>query len=119
MSKVLAIKEILLNLIRKMKQNSSDKDGDNSEKNDIIEIADLVIFPNEHIVKKQGREIYLYPMDFNLLLYFVENKDMVLSKEQMADFLTDSNFRVADTIRVHVRRLREKIIRPILNISSR
>jgi len=110
LAKVFAIKEFIFKMMKKIKRFLSEiYMGGNCESKGVIGIGDLVIFTNEHVVKKQGKEISLYPMEFNLLLYFVENKDMVLSKEQIAGFLTDSDFRVDGTIRVHVRRLREKI----------
>lgn len=76
----------------------------------VIEIHDLVISQQEGVVCKKGKKLKLTPMEFHLLLYFVENKNIVLSKEQLLDHVWGMDFEGSDnTIMVHISHLREKI----------
>jgi two-component system response regulator RegX3 len=56
-----------------------------------------------------GQEITLKSMEYKLLTYLVENKNRVVSKDEIfrkvwEDYITGDN-----TLNVHIRRLREKI----------
>ncbi len=70
----------------------------------------LTIDQNRREVKINGEVVDFKPKEFELLLYFAENKGLVLSREQILekvwgwDYFGDSR-----TVDVHVRWLREKI----------
>jgi len=70
----------------------------------------LTINQNRREVKISGEVVDFKPKEFELLLYFAENKGLVLSREQILekvwgwDYFGDSR-----TVDVHVRWLREKI----------
>lgn len=63
-----------------------------------------------HEVKVDDKEIYLSPKEFELLGYFIKNKDIVLSREKILDAVWgldyDGDLRTVDT---HIKRLREKL----------
>ena len=84
--------------------------GNNDDKEDIYEFNGLKINHKSHIVTVDGKEVLLTPTEFSLLIYFVKNKDIVLTREQILDgvwgYDFDGDFRVVDT---SVKRLREKI----------
>ena len=62
-------------------------------------------------VYKRGEEISLSKLEYRLLLYLVENKNHILSKEQILDKIWDSNGKYVDnnTVSVNISRLRTKI----------
>ncbi|GAC1443968.1 MAG: response regulator transcription factor [Chloroflexota bacterium] len=74
------------------------------------EVGALRIMPGSRSVTSHGQVLHLLPREFDLLLYFMQNQGLVLSRDQLlrkvwgADYLGD-----ARTVDVHVRRLRIKI----------
>jgi Response regulators consisting of a CheY-like receiver domain and a winged-helix DNA-binding domain len=70
------------------------------------------VYINEqyHEAKIDDKEIYLSPKEFELLCYFIKNKDIVLSREKILDAVWGLDYygdlRTVDT---HIKRLREKL----------
>ncbi|MDE6957352.1 MAG: response regulator transcription factor [Lachnospiraceae bacterium] len=62
-------------------------------------------------VYKRGEEIFLSKLEYRLLLYLVENKNHILSKEQILEKIWDSDGKYVDnnTVSVNISRLRMKI----------
>lgn len=62
-------------------------------------------------VYKRGEEISLSKLEYRLLLYLLENKNHILSKEQILEKIWDSDGRYVDhnTVSVNISRLRAKI----------
>lgn len=75
-----------------------------------IHIKDVVIFPEQRIVKKDGNDIYLQPMEFDYLMAFVKYKNVVITREQLLNILWGVNFQgETRTVDVHVGILRKKL----------
>ena len=62
-------------------------------------------------VKKDGQEIVLSALEYRLLLYFLNNQGIVLSRSQLLEALWDiaGEFVNDNTLTVYIKRLREKI----------
>ena len=62
-------------------------------------------------VCKDGREVACSRVEYQLLAYFMENRNRVLSKEQLLTRVWDSQGKYVDenTLSVNIRRLRGKI----------
>lgn len=62
-------------------------------------------------VYKRGEEVQLSKLEYRLLLYLIENKNHILSKEQILDKIWDSDGKYVDgnTVSVNISRLRTKI----------
>ncbi len=62
-------------------------------------------------VYKRGEEIQLSRLEYRLLLYLIENKNHILSKEQILEKIWDSDGRYVDnnTVSVNISRLRTRI----------
>lgn len=61
-------------------------------------------------LKKNGQVIELKPKELGLMKVFLQNKNKVISKEQLYDTVWGEDFFGMDnTVMVHIRRLREKI----------
>lgn len=75
-----------------------------------IEVAGLVINADEHTVKKNGREISLKPMEFELLLVLVKNKNIAISREKLLSMVWGIDFAgETRTVDVHIGQLRKKL----------
>lgn len=62
-----------------------------------------------HTVRVDGREVALTAREFELLAYLVSRPGVALTREQLLLRVWGYSFYGADTVTVHVRRLREKV----------
>ncbi|MCD8018180.1 MAG: response regulator transcription factor [Clostridiales bacterium] len=75
-----------------------------------IEIQNLVINKTAHVVKKNGQEIALTPIEFDILYLLASNRDRVFSTDEIFERVWNEKvYEVNNTVMVHIRRLREKI----------
>lgn len=77
----------------------------------IISYLDLVVDTNKATVSKNGKEILLSAMEYKLLLVFLRNKGIVLSRRRLLELLWDTTgeFINDNTLTVYMKRLRDKI----------
>ncbi|MDI9513944.1 MAG: response regulator transcription factor [Clostridiaceae bacterium] len=105
-TKPFAIEELLARIRVALKRKAAAKE--NNE--DTITCGKLVLSKMQHRVTYDGEEVPLSKKEYDLLLYFMENKGIVLDREKLIenvwgyDFIGDTN--VTD---VYVRYLRSKI----------
>ena len=75
-----------------------------------IIINELIIEPFKHVVSVDGVRLDISPREYDLLLYFVENKEQVLSRDQILDAVWGQDFigydRAVDT---YVKKLRQTL----------
>lgn len=73
--------------------------------------GNIVIDKSTCKVCKDGDEIVLSKLEYRLLMYLIENKNHVLSKEQILSQIWDSDGKYVDnnTVSVNISRLRTKI----------
>ncbi len=77
---------------------------------DVIEIGGIEIDKSAHSVKIDGQETELSFKEYELLLYFVENKGIALSREKILNNVWNYDyFGDARTIDTHVKKLRAKM----------
>ena len=75
-----------------------------------IEAGDIKIDKAAHIVKVKDKEIELSFKEFELLTYFIENKGIALSRENILNNVWNYDyFGDARTIDTHVKKLRSKM----------
>ncbi|MCR4776756.1 MAG: response regulator transcription factor [Saccharofermentans sp.] len=79
-------------------------------KNGRITINEIVIEPFKRIVSVDGERLDISPREYELLLYFVENKEQVLPRDQILDAVWGEDFlgydRAVDT---YVKKLRQTL----------
>ncbi|SDN55918.1 response regulator transcription factor [Alkalicoccus daliensis] len=75
-----------------------------------LTIGKVEIFPDNYEVFLEGEALELTPKEFELLLYLVNNKGRVLTRDQLLNSVWNYDF-VGDTriVDVHISHLREKI----------
>ncbi|MDO5145560.1 MAG: response regulator transcription factor [Eubacteriales bacterium] len=84
--------------------------GNDAEKKEEIEIQNLTINKAAHVVRKNGEEIALTPIEFDILYLLASNKDRVFSTDEIFERVWNEKvYEVNNTVMVHIRRLREKI----------
>ncbi len=79
--------------------------------NTLLEYRNLTVDVSRGTVSKDGQELQLSALEYRLLLYFMNNKDIVLSRSRLLDALWDmaGEFVNDNTLTVYIKRLREKI----------
>jgi len=76
----------------------------------ILEINGLVLDSRKYTVMLDGKPIQLRNKEFALLEYFMRNKDVVLSREMMLEYVWDMNTDpFTNTVDTHIRLLRKKL----------
>lgn len=77
---------------------------------DMLKIRGLEIDRERYVVSIKGKPVKLSATEFKLLLYLVERKGKVFSREQLLDAVwSDEAFVEPRTVDVHIRRLRSQI----------
>jgi DNA-binding response OmpR family regulator len=82
------------------------------EGNELITFNEIEINPNSKEVTINNRLIELTKKEYNLLLYFISNKNKVVTKESIAEHLWGDEIEMADSydfIYTHLGNLRKKI----------
>ena len=81
-----------------------------AEESDEITIGPLVINRDEHRVLNNGVEVALTPKEFSLLLYLVENRGIVLTREKLLSEVWGFDYYgETRTVDAHIRSLRMKL----------
>ena len=81
--------------------------------NTTIDFHEIKVFPNEKRVMVHEKELALTKSEYELLLYFIANRNRVLSKESIAEHLVGDDADSMDNfdfIYSHVKNLRKKLI---------
>lgn len=85
------------------------RDGKIAERN-IISIGDIVIDDTKREVKVEDELLELTPKEYDLLHYFVENKNIALSREKILNTVWGWDyFGDPRTVDTHIKRLRKKL----------
>ena len=84
----------------------------NFDGNKLIEVNEITIIPEERAVKVHNESVNLTAKEYDLLLFFVSNKNRVVSKNAIAEHLWGDDSDQIDShdfIYVHLRNLRKKL----------
>jgi len=78
--------------------------------NNEIEVGKLKINDISHNVAKEGKNLDLAPKEYEILMYFIKNKNIALSREKMLTEIWGYDYTGNDRIvDVHIKNLRKKI----------
>jgi DNA-binding response OmpR family regulator len=83
----------------------------NKKSTEIIRIGNIKIDPNQYKIYKEKEELEITSLEFRLLLFLIEHKGQVLSREHILASLWDNFDKYVNdnTLTVYIKRLREKI----------
>lgn len=81
-----------------------------NKSSNIIKFKNIEVDTNTRIVKVNNKEVYLTAKEYDLLILFLRNKNMALSREQILDKVWGFEY-VGETrtVDIHVNRIREKL----------
>lgn len=84
--------------------------ADNANEQNIIQIKDLTVKYDSREVYKQNDKIPLTKTEYDMLVCFIKNKGITLTKDQIYEKVWNNEYVVGDrSIITHIRRLRTKI----------
>ena len=77
----------------------------------VLEIGNLRVDSVRGTVHKNGKEVYLSALEYRLLLVFLNNRGVVLSRSKLLESIWDiaGEFVNDNTLTVYIKRLRDKI----------
>lgn len=74
-----------------------------------LQIGGVEIDLDAHKILVEGQAVRLKEMEFKLLVYLVQNKNRVISKEELLERVWPDPYVGEGTLTVHIRHLREKV----------
>ena len=79
--------------------------------NSVIRIGNILVDMDKGIVSKNGNDLHLSALEYRLLLVFLGNRGIVLSRTQLLEAIWDiaGDFVNDNTLTVYIKRLREKL----------
>ncbi len=77
----------------------------------VVTLGDVIVDTVKGTASKNGRDLYLSALEYRLLLVFLNNRGIVLSRTQLLEAIWDiaGDFVNDNTLTVYIKRLREKI----------
>lgn len=104
-TKPFSIEELLARIRVALRKQASQR-----EENQVMRLGELTMDVAHHRVMRDGTEIELTSREFALLQYFMENKTIVLTREQLLERVWGYQFMgETNVVDVYVRYLRSKI----------
>ena len=80
------------------------------ENNNIIDAKDFILNISKSTIEKEGKSIELTKNEYRILKYLVENREKIVSREDIIECLWDNESFIDDnTLTVNITRLRSKL----------
>lgn len=84
-----------------------------AEERPAVKCGELVIDPENHEARLNGRPLYLTPTEFKLLYHLAQHQGRLVTQQALEDTVWGSSDRLyIDVLRKHVQRLRQKLEAP-------
>jgi len=100
-SKPFSISELLARIQAVLRRSARDT------QDEVHGFGELLLDPTSHRVRIKGVALELAPMEYQLLLFFLKNRERVFSRKELIKLVWGSGTYVeARTVDVHIRRLR-------------
>lgn len=76
-----------------------------------VKLGDVVVDTEKGVAMKNNRDLFLSALEYRLLLVFINNRGIVLTRNQLLDAIWDvaGEYVNDNTLTVYIKRLREKI----------
>lgn len=77
----------------------------------VVKIGNLYVDTDKGIVSRDGEEVYLSALEYRLLLVFLNNRGLILSRAKLLEEIWDcaGDYVSDNTLTVYIKRLRDKI----------
>jgi Response regulators consisting of a CheY-like receiver domain and a winged-helix DNA-binding domain len=90
-------------------EKQSEKEEEKQEDSGIVKIGNAAVNLKKATIIRDDKEYPLKAMEYKLLVYMLNNKNRVISKDEFFEKIWDTQFVGDVTLNVHIRHLREKI----------
>ena len=76
-----------------------------------VKLGDVIVDTEKGVAMKNNKDLFLSALEYRLLLVFINNRGIVLTRTQLLDSIWDiaGDFVNDNTLTVYIKRLREKI----------
>ena len=75
-----------------------------------IEVGDLIAYPKDYRVTKNGEELTFTKKEFELLIYLMQRMNRIISRDELMNAIwQDDMYHLSRTVDIHISHLREKI----------
>lgn len=101
--------KVVLKRYDRSNQQAASGNPNNTQKTNVYTIGDVEIDTEAGLVRKAGEQVELTAMEYKLLVFLLENRNKVMSKQKIFDNVWEDSFVSDGTLNVHLRHLREKI----------
>jgi len=112
-SKPFSLRELLARvkaMLRRAEISREDLAGREAEGVSVVEVGDLTIDLDQHVVTQKGEVVSLSPKEFDLLSFLAQNRKRAFSRDYLLDKVWGYEYGGdTRTVDVHVRWLRQKI----------
>jgi two-component system response regulator RegX3 len=81
----------------------------NSGDNELTKLGNASVDMKKAVVIKEGKTLPLKAMEYKLLVYLLNNRNRVISKDEFFKKVWETDYVSDVTLNVHIRHLREKI----------
>lgn len=95
-------------MIKSDKKEKTEASPDNAE-DGMIRIGNAIINLRKAMISRDGKDYPLKAMEYKLLVYMLNNRNRVITKDEFFDKIWDTQFVGDVTLNVHIRHLREKL----------
>ena len=95
-------------VLARYEREASAKNNSTAKGNNALS-EDIRLDTNTHKLMVKGEPVSLKAMEYKMLLYLVENRGRVVTKDELLKNVWDDEFIGEGTLAVHIRHLREKI----------
>lgn len=76
----------------------------------VYQYGDISVNMEEHICRLDGREVYLTPKEFDVLVFFMQHKDVAISRDRLLAAVWGFEYEgESRTIDIHIQQLRKKL----------
>ncbi|MGY3766970.1 response regulator transcription factor [Vagococcus vulneris] len=95
---------------RRFENMSEQEKSETLKGSQTIEIGELVAYPNDYRILKDGEELLFTKKEFELLIYFMKRENRIIGRDElMQSIWKDDMYHLSRTVDIHVSHLREKI----------
>ncbi|MEM7533470.1 MAG: response regulator transcription factor [Chloroflexota bacterium] len=110
MSKPFNPRELLARIRSVLRRAARQAEPNATETSNLIELGDLVLDPDRHEAKADGKSLQLRGKEFELLHCLLKNQGIVMSRQQLLDLVWGYDYYgETRTVDVHVAQLRKEL----------
>ncbi|WP_137596938.1 response regulator transcription factor [Paucilactobacillus kaifaensis] len=109
-SKPFSPREVVARINAVLRRNAKHQVENASHNQNVLTLSSLAVDLKRHLVTVHDQELHLTPKEFELLVYFIENKTQVLSRQQLLQHVWNVDYGLESRmVDIQVSHLRDKL----------